>query len=182
MTSVVLLQVILALLFLILTLPANYLRSEERRSSRNQTQVSSCVTEVEEPCLHNIWVSTRRWRSELTGRLFMCMNHGNRSELTQTHSGFRPQVRFSLHWISVCVFFLLTGKMKDLAFIQDPDGYWIEILSPSKMFSIMSPLGGDSVSDTWYPQYPASVLCCSVTHQGSQTEDLCTGCFCSIKN
>ncbi|MBN9319317.1 MAG: lactoylglutathione lyase [Caulobacterales bacterium 68-7] len=25
------------------------------------------------------------------------------------------------------------GKMKGLAFIKDPDGYWIEILSPSRM-------------------------------------------------
>ncbi|XP_059212698.1 lactoylglutathione lyase-like [Centropristis striata] len=32
-----------------------------------------------------------------------------------------------------------SGKMKDLAFIQDPDGYWIEILSPNKMYSLMSP-------------------------------------------
>ncbi|KAM9339157.1 lactoylglutathione lyase-like [Symphorus nematophorus] len=32
-----------------------------------------------------------------------------------------------------------SGKMKGLAFIQDPDGYWIEILSPDKMFSLMSP-------------------------------------------
>ncbi|XP_070843367.1 lactoylglutathione lyase-like [Chaetodon trifascialis] len=31
------------------------------------------------------------------------------------------------------------GKMKDLAFIQDPDGYWIEILSPNHMVSLMSP-------------------------------------------
>ncbi|KAF3850339.1 hypothetical protein F7725_020058 [Dissostichus mawsoni] len=28
------------------------------------------------------------------------------------------------------------GKMKDLAFIQDPDGYWIEILSPNNMFNL----------------------------------------------
>ncbi|KAG9336814.1 hypothetical protein JZ751_003162 [Albula glossodonta] len=28
------------------------------------------------------------------------------------------------------------GKMKGLAFIQDPDGYWIEILSPNNMVSI----------------------------------------------
>ncbi len=26
-----------------------------------------------------------------------------------------------------------TGKMKGLAFIRDPDGYWIEILSPNNM-------------------------------------------------
>ncbi|XP_037305961.1 lactoylglutathione lyase-like [Pungitius pungitius] len=31
------------------------------------------------------------------------------------------------------------GKMKDLAFIQDPDGYWIEILSPNNMVSLLSP-------------------------------------------
>ncbi|NP_001025545.1 lactoylglutathione lyase [Xenopus tropicalis] len=29
------------------------------------------------------------------------------------------------------------GKMKGLAFIQDPDGYWIEILSPNTMLSII---------------------------------------------
>ncbi|KAK7907591.1 hypothetical protein WMY93_016203 [Mugilogobius chulae] len=31
------------------------------------------------------------------------------------------------------------GKTKNLAFIQDPDGYWIEILSPKNMFDIYSP-------------------------------------------
>ncbi|XP_040016835.1 lactoylglutathione lyase [Gasterosteus aculeatus] len=31
------------------------------------------------------------------------------------------------------------GKMKDLAFIQDPDGYWIEILSPNNMVSLLLP-------------------------------------------
>lgn len=29
------------------------------------------------------------------------------------------------------------GKMKGLAFIQDPDGYWIEILNPNKMTTII---------------------------------------------
>ncbi|XP_073412379.1 lactoylglutathione lyase-like [Dendrobates tinctorius] len=29
------------------------------------------------------------------------------------------------------------GKMKGLAFVQDPDGYWIEILSPNNMVSIV---------------------------------------------
>ncbi|XP_078503475.1 lactoylglutathione lyase isoform X1 [Lissotriton helveticus] len=29
------------------------------------------------------------------------------------------------------------GKMKGLAFIQDPDGYWIEILSPNNMLNII---------------------------------------------
>ncbi|XP_029985382.1 lactoylglutathione lyase-like [Sphaeramia orbicularis] len=31
-----------------------------------------------------------------------------------------------------------SGKMKDLAFIQDPDGYWIEIFSPENMVALMS--------------------------------------------
>ncbi|XP_008296328.1 lactoylglutathione lyase-like [Stegastes partitus] len=31
------------------------------------------------------------------------------------------------------------GKMKDQTFIQDPDGYWIEILSPNSMLSLLSP-------------------------------------------
>ncbi|XP_041044362.1 lactoylglutathione lyase isoform X1 [Carcharodon carcharias] len=30
-----------------------------------------------------------------------------------------------------------SGKMKGLAFIQDPDGYWIEILSPNQMLTIV---------------------------------------------
>ncbi|XP_069544267.1 lactoylglutathione lyase-like [Brachyistius frenatus] len=32
-----------------------------------------------------------------------------------------------------------SGKMKDLAFVQDPDGYWIEILSPNNMVSLLTP-------------------------------------------
>ncbi|XP_043483959.1 lactoylglutathione lyase [Leptopilina heterotoma] len=31
------------------------------------------------------------------------------------------------------------GKMKGIAFIKDPDGYWIEILSSSKMSNIIVP-------------------------------------------
>lgn len=33
--------------------------------------------------------------------------------------------------------FHYTGKMKGLAFIQDPDGYWIEILNPNKIAEII---------------------------------------------
>lgn len=29
--------------------------------------------------------------------------------------------------------FFIAGKMKGLAFIKDPDGYWIEILNPNNM-------------------------------------------------
>uniref|UniRef100_A0A3Q4GW28 Lactoylglutathione lyase n=1 Tax=Neolamprologus brichardi TaxID=32507 RepID=A0A3Q4GW28_NEOBR len=32
----------------------------------------------------------------------------------------------------------VAGRRKGLAFVQDPDGYWIEILSPNNMFSLMS--------------------------------------------
>ncbi|XP_039981065.1 lactoylglutathione lyase-like [Xiphias gladius] len=32
-----------------------------------------------------------------------------------------------------------SGRMKDLAFIQDPDGYWIEILNPNSMVPLLSP-------------------------------------------
>lgn len=28
------------------------------------------------------------------------------------------------------------GKMKDVAFIRDPDGYWIEIIQPSRLLSL----------------------------------------------
>ncbi|KPP65368.1 lactoylglutathione lyase-like, partial [Scleropages formosus] len=30
------------------------------------------------------------------------------------------------------------GKIKGIIFIQDPDGYWIEILNPNAMVSIMN--------------------------------------------
>lgn len=29
------------------------------------------------------------------------------------------------------------GKMKGLAFIKDPDGYWIEILNPNHMVTLI---------------------------------------------
>ena len=32
---------------------------------------------------------------------------------------------------------LITGKMKGLAFIKDPDGYWIEIL-PTDPFKVVT--------------------------------------------
>lgn len=37
--------------------------------------------------------------------------------------------------------------MKDLAFVQDPDGYWIEILSPNNMVSLMSPWSRDAADE-----------------------------------
>jgi lactoylglutathione lyase len=31
------------------------------------------------------------------------------------------------------------GNMKGLAFVQDPDGYWIEILSPKGLSGLLFP-------------------------------------------
>lgn len=45
----------------------------------------------------------------------------------------------SLNFILFLGFFLvffLIGKMKGLAFVQDPDGYWIEILNPNHMVTL----------------------------------------------
>uniref|UniRef100_A0A8B9LQD4 Lactoylglutathione lyase n=1 Tax=Astyanax mexicanus TaxID=7994 RepID=A0A8B9LQD4_ASTMX len=39
-------------------------------------------------------------------------------------------------------------KMKGLAFIEDPDGYWIEILSPNNMLSITSDTESCEVKQT----------------------------------
>ena len=33
------------------------------------------------------------------------------------------------------------GRMKGIAFIKDPDGYWIEILSPNGMTTLLTPGG-----------------------------------------
>ena len=30
------------------------------------------------------------------------------------------------------------GRMKDIAFVADPDGYWIEILSPNGMTALLN--------------------------------------------
>lgn len=37
---------------------------------------------------------------------------------------------------SFLLFFFLIGKLKGIAFVQDPDGYWIEILNPNHMVTI----------------------------------------------
>lgn len=34
------------------------------------------------------------------------------------------------------------GKMKDVAFIKDPDGYWIEILEPARTRTLGQPATG----------------------------------------
>ena len=34
------------------------------------------------------------------------------------------------------LFFLSEGKMKGIAFVEDPDGYWIEILNGENLLSV----------------------------------------------
>lgn len=54
-------------------------------------------------------------------------------------SSVAEALRLSRFWAFTYLLGFLTGKMKDLAFIQDPDGYWIEILSPNNMVSLLLP-------------------------------------------
>ncbi|KAF3850333.1 hypothetical protein F7725_020052 [Dissostichus mawsoni] len=64
------------------------------------------------------------WGSELEESL--SFHNGNRKPTGFGHIGIAvPDVYAACKW-----------KMKDLAFIQDPDGYWIEILSPNNMFNL----------------------------------------------
>ncbi|XP_068609711.1 lactoylglutathione lyase-like [Brachionichthys hirsutus] len=85
---------------------------------------------------------THNWGSELDTNL--SYHHGNKQPLGFGHIGISvPDVDAACKYLEdKNVTFIKkpdSGKMRDLAFIQDPDGYWIEILSPVKMFSIMSP-------------------------------------------
>lgn len=47
-------------------------------------------------------------------------------------------LRIDLNNLLICsTVFHFSGKMKGLAFIQDPDGYWIEILNAKNMLKIV---------------------------------------------
>lgn len=63
----------------------------------------------------------------------------------KTDLGTVPSVISGYMWtilnhfpINLCPCVFSAGKISGLAFIQDPDGYWIEILSPNNMMSIVS--------------------------------------------
>jgi hypothetical protein len=60
----------------------------------------------------------------------------NIPEDTILHSHRRENLKsYTVCLVSVCLFFI--GKMKGIAFIKDPDGYWIEILSPTGMRKLL---------------------------------------------
>ncbi|XP_026197897.1 lactoylglutathione lyase-like [Anabas testudineus] len=83
---------------------------------------------------------THNWGSELDQNL--SYNHGNDKPLGFGHIGVAvPNVH------AACKFFEKQGVKflkkpasgrRDHAFIQDPDGYWIEIFNPADMFSVMT--------------------------------------------
>ncbi|XP_075871515.1 lactoylglutathione lyase-like [Nelusetta ayraudi] len=85
---------------------------------------------------------THNWGSESDQNLKF--HNGNREPLGFGHLGIRvPDVGEACRrFEELRVTFVKkpdSGKMKNLAFIQDPDGYLIEILSSDKMFELMSP-------------------------------------------
>ncbi|GIZ12542.1 lactoylglutathione lyase [Pseudomonas sp. NCCP-436] len=88
------------------------------------------------------------WRSRLHGVLELTHNHGteNDPDFAYHHGNSEPR-GFGHLCISVpdiraaCARFeelgvpfqkrLTDGSMKDIAFIKDPDGYWVEIIQPT---------------------------------------------------
>ncbi|KAL7888609.1 hypothetical protein AOLI_G00035830 [Acnodon oligacanthus] len=84
---------------------------------------------------------THNWGSEADERLLY--HHGNTQPTGFGHIGIAvPDVYAACKLFEeLGVTFVKKpdeGTMKGLAFIQDPDGYWIEILSPNNMVSLTS--------------------------------------------
>jgi lactoylglutathione lyase len=92
----------------------------------------------------------RAWRARLKGVLELTHNHGTEAEPGPVyHDGNSEPRGFGHICLSVpdaraaCERFdqlgvsyqkrLGQGGMKDIAFIKDPDGYWIEIIQPTSM-------------------------------------------------
>lgn len=87
----------------------------------------------------------RLWMASLPSVLELTHNHGSETDGTTYHNGNAEPQGFGHTCVSVpdinaaCDYFeslgvdfqkrLTDGRMKDIAFIKDPDGYWVEIIS-----------------------------------------------------
>uniref|UniRef100_A0A672GGY5 lactoylglutathione lyase n=1 Tax=Salarias fasciatus TaxID=181472 RepID=A0A672GGY5_SALFA len=87
------------------------------------------------------WTFSRRATVELTH------NWGSEKDENLSYNSGNSEPRGLVSHIGIavpdleaaCKVFEEQGVTFDLAFIQDPDGYWIEILSPCNMVSLMLP-------------------------------------------
>lgn len=92
----------------------------------------------------------RTWQAQLKGVLELTHNHGTETDPDFTyHSGNSDPRGFGHICVSVpdaraaCARFdelgvayqkrLGEGGMKEMAFIKDPDGYWVEIIQPTRI-------------------------------------------------
>ncbi|XP_061607866.1 lactoylglutathione lyase-like isoform X2 [Phyllopteryx taeniolatus] len=120
-------------------------------SRRATLELTQCVQNTYyRLCLkHSIsrWIdqfgkSQSNWGSESDASL--SYHNGNSDPIGFGHIGIAvPDVGIACHLFqSLGVTFIKkphSGKRKGLAFIQDPDGYWIEIFTPNKMAVLMAP-------------------------------------------